>query len=161
MYLPHDSHFIQAKNFYSWICFITQSPVSGPWFKHWAVLLHANMRNFLLSWKMPLQTDHEHNTTRARFCKYGGGGGYSRCSPVSWWLENKFHLMWLDFLSCSWLLPPPLIYSGSSRVVPWSCRLAINPSGTEGNDACHCEHTRWGPKAASKELEQQSFPNEM
>lgn len=89
------------------------------------------------------------------------GGGYSRCSPVSWWLENKFHLMWLDFLSCSWLLPPPLIYSGSSRVVPWSCRLAINPSGTEGNDACHCEHTRWGPKAASKELEQQSFPNEM
>lgn len=79
----------------------------------------------------------------------------------SQWLENKFHLMRFDFLSCGRLLSPPPLYTGSTEVVPCSCRNAINPSGTEGNDACYCEHTRWGPEAENVKVEQQSFYNEM
>lgn len=59
------------------------------------------LRNFLSFWKIPLLTDHEHNSMRARFCKYQGGG-YSRCSTLSWWLENKFCLIWFGLLR-----PPP------------------------------------------------------
>lgn len=100
-----EPHLIQAKNS-SWIGFITQSHVSGLCFIMELCCVMLVLRNFLLFWKMSLMTDHEHNSMRARFCK-DQGGGYSRCFTLSWWLENKFCLIWFDFLCCTWLLRPP------------------------------------------------------
>lgn len=97
---------LQKSHLIHWTCFITQSPVSLLCFIMELLRFLLVTRNLLLSWKMPLLTDPEHNSKRGSSCKYQGGA-YSRCSPRSWWLENKFHLMWFDFLSCSYYYPHP------------------------------------------------------